>query len=70
MEIHEHVRLIYKHLKWAADHVAEIHNQIKPAEVNEITPQNQMTMFGEDIDDVLAIGTLVNKLSKKNKDNV
>ena len=48
LEMHEHVRLIYKHLKWASEHAAKIYNLIKPEDKNEIIPDNQMVLFDEE----------------------
>lgn len=44
----EHMRLLHKHLLWAAEHTAAIYNLIKPADAPDINDPNQLKLFDDD----------------------
>lgn len=44
----EHVRLLYKELRWATGHLAAIYDIIKPADAPELVDPNQLKLFQND----------------------
>ena len=47
-EISEHLRLVYKELRWAANHIAALHDIMRPEEEPPIEAQNQLKLFDDE----------------------
>lgn len=46
--ISEHLRLVYKELRWAANHIAAIHDIMRPEEELPIEDPNQLKLFDDE----------------------
>lgn len=44
----EHLRLVYKELRWAANHIAAIHEIMRPEEEPSIEDPNQLKLFKDE----------------------
>ena len=47
-EVAEHLQVIYKHLRWAANHISAIYELTKPEEAKHIEDPNQLKMFEDE----------------------
>jgi hypothetical protein len=47
-EISEHLRLVYKELRWAANHIAALHDIMRPEEEPSIEDPNQLKLFDDE----------------------
>lgn len=47
-EVAEHLRLVYKELRWAANHIAALHDIMRPEEEPPIEDPNQLKLFDKD----------------------
>lgn len=47
-EISEHLRLVYKELRWAANHIAALHDIMRPEEEPPIENPNQLKLFDDE----------------------
>lgn len=46
-QIAEHLRMAYKELRWAANHIASLHEIMRPEEEPPIEDPNQLKLFTE-----------------------
>ena len=46
--IAEHLRLVFKELRWAANHIAAIHDIMRPEEEPPIEDPNQLKLFDDE----------------------
>lgn len=46
--IAEHLRLVYKELRWAANHIAALHDIMRPEEEPPIEDPNQLKLFDDE----------------------
>jgi hypothetical protein len=44
----EHLRLVYKELRWAANHIAALHDIMRPEEEPSIEDPNQLKLFEDE----------------------
>lgn len=44
-QIADHLRMAYKELRWAANHIAALHDIMRPAEEPPIEDPNQLKLF-------------------------
>lgn len=44
----EHLRLVYKELRWAANHIAALHEIMRPEEEPPIEDPNQLKLFEDE----------------------
>ena len=44
----EHLRLVYKELRWAAKHIAALHEIMRPNDEQPIEDPNQLKLFNDD----------------------
>lgn len=44
----EHLRLVYKELRWAANHIAALHDILRPEEEPPIEDPNQLKLFEDE----------------------
>ena len=47
-EVAEHLRLVYKELRWAANHIAALHDIMRPEEEPPIEYPNQLKLFEDE----------------------
>lgn len=47
-EISKHLRLVYKELRWAANHIAALHDIMRPEEETPIEDPNQLKLFDDE----------------------
>ena len=47
-EISEHLRLVYKELRWAANHIAALHDIMRPEEEPPIEDPHQLKLFDDE----------------------
>jgi len=47
-EISEHLRLVYKELRWAANHIAALQDIMRPEEEPPIEDPNQLKLFDDE----------------------
>lgn len=44
----EHLRLVYKELRWAANHITALHDILRPEEEPPIEDPNQLKLFEDE----------------------